>query len=567
VLGTLSRIFLRPPLSITWQRGRFAQLLSFDTSVLLRAATVTFVVSILTLAFLYFNKTPVVSANEVLQRGIEAQQRQIRSMSQAVVYQKLLLRRTNSASRDAETLAWEVWSDLANARSRQSVDISGNRKFVSDVNHSKASPENRTEVSPPMLMQFDSVLRANHMNPAMPMSASSYDSWRRSVEPRHEEVTRDRLRDGDEALTLHTTSTGPISVGSIIEASLVVRTSDWHPVEERLRVRGEQGDEEFELTETAFSIVSLVTLSPEIFAEPLPPSSPAHTPEHAKAISTSPRLSIPVAPPMAPTELEIEVLHLLNQVGADVNEQINVTRTVDGLLQVEGIVDTEKRKNEIIQALQPVTNNAALKIDIQTVAEASRRESQQKKSASAPAVVSRVEVNKGAIPVEADLRRYFSASSGDVDVKIRQFASRMINHSQQALFHASALKRLSDRFSDEQLRALDADAHGKWLAIIRQHARAFQQETAALRQELRPVFFASMPLSQSRDGSEIATNGELIEASVRLTQLAATNDRIVRSAFTISAESSVTSAVAAPQFWKSLVDAEALAASIVGSRQ
>lgn len=570
VLGTLSRIFSAPHLSITWERRRFAQLFSLNTSFLLRAATATFVVSILTLALLYFNRTPVVSASEILRRANDAQEQQIHATNQAVVYQKVQVRRKVASSYADEALIWEVWTDTANVRFRQSVDISGNRQFVEDVTRSKASSGSRIATPPPTLLQLDKLLRSNHMNPAMPLSASSYDTWRRSVEPKHEDVTKSTLADGHESLTLHTMPIGQINVCSIAEASLVVRASDWHPVEERLRIRGEQGDEEFELTETAYSVVSLTALSPEIFAEPVASPSPARNAEIAKT-ETQPVLAPNPQPlaPVATTAQEIEVLHLLNQVGADVSEQINVTRTADGRLQVQGIVETKKRKTEIIQALQTVATDPALKIDIQTVAEASQREAQQKKSASAPAVVSRVEVNKGAMPVEADLLRYFSASGGDVDERIRQFASRMINHSQQALFHASALKRLSDRFSDEQLRALDPDAHAKWLAIIRQHARAFQQETASLRQELRPVFFPSMPQgtesSQSQAGLEIKTDTELIAASVRLMELAATNDRTVRSAFTISAETSVTSAVATPQFWKSLGDAEGLAARI--SRQ
>jgi len=43
-------------------------------------------------------------------------------------------------------------------------------------------------------------------------------------------------------VALKTTSSGLINVGEIAEASLIVRTSDWHPVADHLRVKGEQGD-------------------------------------------------------------------------------------------------------------------------------------------------------------------------------------------------------------------------------------------------------------------------------------------------------------------------------------
>src|SRR5207248_4881136 len=67
-------------------------------------------------------------------------------------------------------------------------------------------------------------------------------------------------------VALKTTSSGLINVGEIAEASLIVRTSDWHPVAEHLRVKGEQGDEEFDLTETAYSVVSLTALDSKVFA-------------------------------------------------------------------------------------------------------------------------------------------------------------------------------------------------------------------------------------------------------------------------------------------------------------
>ena len=76
------------------------------------------------------------------------------------------------------------------------------------------------------------------------------------------------------------------------------------------------------------------------------------------------------------------MLRLLNQAGADLGEQINVTRTPEGRLQVEGIVDTEKRKDELLRALAPVHNNAAVMIDVKSVSEAVRASA--KKRATSP---------------------------------------------------------------------------------------------------------------------------------------------------------------------------------------
>src|SRR5437660_9001836 len=106
---------------------------------------------------------------------------------------------------------------------------------------------------PSSLSLLNTILRANHMNPAMPLSAASYDSWRRSISARHDEVAKTKLADGHDAFTLRTVSGGQINVGEIVEASLVVRSGDWHPVQELLRVKGGEGEEEIELAETAYS--------------------------------------------------------------------------------------------------------------------------------------------------------------------------------------------------------------------------------------------------------------------------------------------------------------------------
>ncbi len=75
-------------------------------------------------------------------------------------------------------------------------------------------------------------------------------------------------------------------------------------------------------------------------------------------------------PPVASAELEVDVAYLLNQAKADRNEQVALTRSAGGSLRVEGVVDTQQRKDEFLKALAPVSNNPAVKIEIRTVAEA-----------------------------------------------------------------------------------------------------------------------------------------------------------------------------------------------------
>jgi RNA polymerase sigma factor (sigma-70 family) len=349
----------------------------------------------------------------------------------------------------------------------------------------------------------------------------------------------------------------------LLKATLTLNRADFRAIEQSLVVR--EGDEtrEYRFTESAFEQRPLNAVAPAIF-EPdsvlLSSAVPSkiETPSSKAEVGSS--LASP-APVMATAELEVEVLRLLNQAGADLGEQINVTRTSNGLLSVQGIVDTSNRKDEILRALSSVNANPAVKVDVKTVAEALKRTRQSRPSQEL--TLEQAQPASNVLPADADLRRHFSSKGiggSDLDAEINRFANRAIGHARAALFRASALKRLTDRFSAEELRTLDPEARAKWLGMIREHARAFQSETVLLRRDLEPVFGSSSAVG---DGPEqIVDDASLVRAANRLAEFARTNNEAVQSAFTLSVSANVGVAVKAAPFWRSLKNSEALAQSI-----
>ena len=145
-----------------------------------------------------------------------------------------------------------------------------------------------------------------------------------------------------------------------------------------------------------------------------------------------------------------------------------------------------------------------------------------------------------------------------IDEEIKRYTNRAMSHSRQALLQAAALKRLIRRFSPEEIGALTPEARTKWLAMIREHAQAYQREVAALRQQLGSVFGASIASPEQ----EAASEANLTRLADHLVQLSYANDEAVRSAFTISEEGHTAVAIKSPQFWRSLANAERLAAAI-----
>ena len=111
------------------------------------------------------------------------------------------------------------------------------------------------------------------------------------------------------------------------------------------------------------------------------------------------------------------------------------------------------------------------------------------------------------------------------------------------------------------MRTVTPDARTKWLQMVREHAAAFERETATLRHELQPVFGTSVDSVPTTNESEINNDADLAQAVERTHKLALANNDAIRSAFTISSRSS-SAAIKSPQFWRALMTAGAVAARI-----
>jgi RNA polymerase sigma factor (sigma-70 family) len=356
----------------------------------------------------------------------------------------------------------------------------------------------------------------------------------------------------------------------LVSASLVLSRTDLHATEMTLVVRAASSDPQsadstvsYHFVETSFERRAPKTVAPAVF-EP----EQILLERGVSSSSTDKSLILPTSPSTAPAvvatrELEVELLSLLNRVGADLGEQVSVSRTPEGALLVQAIVDSERRKSELQTALAGVRNNPAVRIDIETRAEAVSR---QQRSGSQPGTVTIHEAAPAgnSVPVDADLRRYFSATglSGEqLEINVNRFSNRTLNRSLQIMQHAWALRRLAGRFSPEELETLEAAARGRWLGMLRGHAQSLHQQTNLLERELGPVFPGMMSGAASAV-SEIKGDRELVQAIERLFALCSANDHAISAAFTISADNSRGAGIRSQNFWRSLKSIESLAGAI-----
>ena len=475
-----------------------------------------------------------ISASELLDKSIEFQINQISEVPQAVVYQKLRVSRNGVSEIDLET-----WRDTTRSRFRQNVTSTVNAAFDQEISN---------------------VLQLNGFDPRQPLSSTTFANWRKGLSGKSDAIEQVRAEDGTGLAVLHTINTAANVPGQIRKASLAVRSNDFHPVGQVLEVYSTNGIQTYEFTEVDFRVLSLTVFAPDFFAEPNQPQvasvaesrSPKAVETNSNSIAANSNVAEkPVVATFAPAsvEVEIEVFSLLHKAKADLGEQITVSRNADGTLSVRGLVDTADRKNEILATLAEVRKNPAVSIEIKTINEAIAEHKSTPRPAS---TVETVEGQSSATAADSELLSYFKSEDA-----ARRFGGQMVARSNRAMSSAYALKRLMSQFKTDELRDLSPDARGKLLDLVRWHASSIREECEGLSSDLRPVFGAA----DSKPAGTYGVNdiGAIRAAVDELFSLASTNDRVVRSAFTLSSSGQNFTAIKTAQFWQSLKSAEALA--------
>ncbi len=365
----------------------------------------------------------------------------------------------------------------------------------------------------------------------------------------------------------------------LVGATLTLDRSSLRPIEQRLHFRYAKVDRVVLFVEKLFEPRSISDAGGQVFDvdSELIEVSVSETRmigSDQTTIAQPSSLSASSASPAASAELEIRTLILLHRIGADLGEEVSITRGAGGKLKVEATVETSNRQAEILRAMAPIANNPAVLIRIETIAEALKRRSSGTRPLT-PGVIDEYAATGNTIPAQSELRAHFahkladrispiSAEEGEraIEAEIRQFSTRMLTQSHKALLRAYALKRLASRFSLDEIRALNAEARAEWLTLVREHARIFADETEAMRQQLQLVIGAAEPA----DGGQAEVDGKvearLIAAIDRLFKLGIANNRAVRAAFAIPTHATTRTSINMAQLWRSLIDAEKLSREI-----
>ncbi len=357
--------------------------------------------------------------------------------------------------------------------------------------------------------------------------------------------------------------------GQAVKATITLSKEDLHAIEQTFTLRNGTETRDFRMVESAYDWRPANTVAPEVFepnveltgdnTKKLAATDAGVTATTESSANTNTNATT-AAPPaaMATAALEVEVIEALNNAGAFTGEQIDVTRTGDGKINVTALVETATRKQVLMSALNNVRSNPAVRLSIETVAEAEARIRKQRTQSQPNLSLQQVEVSENSNPVYAELRRRFS------DEEARRFADRVLSRSRSVRAAALAMRQLSGRFSAADLQPLTPAERGKWLALIRGHANMFIAEAEALRREVQPIFSESAAGGTGVVGS-ISSDAELQTRTLDLYEAAVTIDRGLGRSFAISAGSS-DGPVTTSSFWLQFAQAVGMARSIAAAK-
>ena len=262
--------------------------------------------------------------------------------------------------------------------------------------------------------------------------------------------------------------------------------------------------------------------------------------------------------PAATPDLQVETTWLLDQISATLGGEVTVSLASDQKLHVEGIVQDDARKREILAALKPVRSNPAVKIDILSYSQALRRS-----AGTAHSVAGKAPSPSGGnsnFSAQADLSEFLASQSSpppepELRERVMRLSAEISANSSTAARHAWVLKHLAEMASPGDAGNLSATARRQYLSMVAGHAHAVEQSTRRSQLQLEPVFFTGLPPPEEHPAFPI----ELSPAIDRLLDAALRTDKAIQSAFGISLGGESPVSIRSKEFHESLLETEELA--------
>ncbi len=306
------------------------------------------------------------------------------------------------------------------------------------------------------LASLQAMFVAAHYSWEDPLSARSFQAWRDQLADKHDEVTAVRDREAPERSCYRIRTT--TQSGELREATLNLRMRDLHPFESTLRFRNQEWAEISELPEDAGASTEAMASVPGHRAEPPLPGAvraPRDTPQ-----------------PVTPGE-ELQVLATLHQLGADLGDPIEVTRSHDRIL-VSGVGVAPERRQEIQAALQPLQG-----VVVRFSDPAEPPSSPAASTVAPPAAASDASQFQARLEEQAGGR-----------VAFEELSARVLDDFDKAMARVYALRRLTRNFPEGVEAQLTPPERQLLRQLRKDHASDVTSRVSAVQRIMAPMLMA-----------------------------------------------------------------------------
>ena len=283
-----------------------------------------------------------------------------------------------------------------------------------------------------------------------PLSAQSFQSWRNQLADR-----RDQVIEENQAYQIETST----SASELRQATLKLRAADLRPLEERLEFSNQEWVEITEVPDDAVPPAP-ISASGETRRPAGNPAAPANE------ISSA----VVAPPPSASAADELQVIAALHDVGADLGDPVQVSRSGSEVV-VSGIGLAPGRQQEIKSAL------------------GSKAHVVVRFSDSPPATAPDEPVASNDTPTAGDVRQLQTRLAEQLGgrANLEQLSAQVLDSSESLMARAYALRRLAEQFPLTAERELNASDRQLLTRLRAEHSAALRQQVTDIDRELQPI--------------------------------------------------------------------------------
>jgi len=299
-----------------------------------------------------------------------------------------------------------------------------------------------------------------------PLSAQSFQAWRNQLSDK-----RDQVSEENQAYRIETST----NASELRNATLTLRTADLRPMEERLEFSNQEW---VEITEVSDDTTPPVSRSAAENKRPAAGNAMPPVPEGSNPVS--------VLAPSASAADELQVVAALHDVGADLGDPVEVSRSQSDVL-VSGVGIAPARQQEIKNAIGSKPHVVVRFSD-----------------SPPPARAQEQPVTPSDTTAGGDVRQLQSRLAEQLGgrANLEQLAAQVLDSSESLMARAYALRRLAEQFPVVAERELSATDRQLLQRLRAEHSAALRQQATEIDRDLQPIL-----TSVNGDAGSLPPNG------------------------------------------------------------